>query len=421
MNSLRFRSRPIRRRSNVYSRVIVEKKLRELAVKGHKFERSSIDRSLSMKERFARIVDKGKLSRKLTKQEEEFMRSEIIVCRYDFRYWAERYGTIERDAQFGGGIGPIEFWESQERALELIGQREEQIQSDYTKLGYSGGIQAVWHKSRQLGATAIMRLISMHRMTMFKNMRCLAGSMDEEKVHLLYVKDKVVYDNLPFFLRPEIEFDVKDEHIALANLKSRLTYQKANVRSGVGVGGQFDISHLTEIALWDNPYAVKFQFFPAIPKSPNTFVSLESTANGRGKGNFWFEFTESVRRKDRGFEQWLYIFTPCYIASKNRLPAPDDWRPGEEARRYAEMVENTSAEWVGHTIYPSREHLYWWETEYKQAEQDMTLHFFLTNHCATPEQSFQHVSNSALPIKVIEWMRSMSKNGMPYMIQGSAA
>ena len=48
-----------------------------------------------LKERFEKLFEGGKQSRDLTEAEQKFIRSEVTICRYDFRYWAERYGTIE--------------------------------------------------------------------------------------------------------------------------------------------------------------------------------------------------------------------------------------------------------------------------------------------------------------------------------------
>lgn len=409
----------------MYSPLIVDKALRSLKKSGAIFKPVPVWKAQEITARLVALVDpaNSQLKRPLTPDELAFIKSETILCRYDFRYWAERYGNLERDASMGGGVGPITFWQSQLRALDLIAHREEEIAREFDKHGFSDGISAVWHKARQLGATAIMRLINAHRMTLYKHTRALAASLDEEKIDLIYLKDKVILDNLPFFLKPKIEFEVKDEQIVLEILKSRLTYQKANQRAGVGTSGQFDINHCTEIALWDNPWRLKFDLLPAIPKSPNTFTGWESTANGRGPGNFWYEFTESIRRKDRGFERWLYIFTPSYIEPKKyRLPAPDLWTPNATAQEYADLVERTSPEFTGgRTVRLSRDQLYWWETEYEQADADDTLPMFLTNYCATPEQSFQHHAASAFPVKTIEWMRSTaSVPGMPYTPESTA-
>lgn len=403
----------------MYSPLILDRQLHAFRVQGKPYKLRSVDESITISGKLNKLITPNDTwERPLTPEESAFIRSELTLCRADFRYWATRYGSIEKDGSTGGGIGPMEFWASQERALELISKREEEIHDEHRKHGFSDGILSVWHKSRQLGATAIMRLISAHRMTLYRNIRSITASLDNPKIHDLYVRDKLVLDNLPCFLRPKIEFDVKDSHIGFHDPnRSRLVYQQANQEAGIGTGGQFDIGHMTEVALWPNAWRLKFDFFPAIPQSPHTFLGMESTANGRG--DFWHEHTENIRLKRHGFEHWLYIFTPWYIESKKyRRNAPTDWVASKVALEHAELVERTSSEYVGHTIHLGSDQLFWWETEYEQARRDGTLPMFLSNYCATPEQSFQHSSGSALPLETLEWMRSTSKPGMPYEIGG---
>jgi hypothetical protein len=89
------------------------------------------------------------------------------------------------------------------------------------------------------------------------------------------------------------------------------------------------------------------------------------------------------------------------------------------------MIERTSAEFCGRVIRPDRYQLYWWETEremYRKGETEHTLYHFLTNYCATPEESFQHSTGSALPPETLEFMRTSAHPGMPYHVEyGSGA
>jgi hypothetical protein len=401
----------------MYSPLIVDQTFHSFSKAGIHAYRHEVGKCREIARALREIHDPktGQYKRPLTTRENDFIRNETILCRHDFRYFAERYGCIDLDASAGGGIGPVQFWTSQQRALDLISAREEEIQRDFDKHGFSDGILTVWHKSRQLGATAIMRLITLHRMLLWRNTRCIAGSLDADKVHELYVRDKTILDNLPPFLAPAIEFDVKDSHISFDSLRSRLTYQQANQKAGVGTGQQFDVSHMTEISLWEYADRLKFDFLPAVPQSPKVFVAFESTANGRG--NFWHEFTEDIRGHHEGFEHWVYIFTPWYIESKKyRRAAPDDWRPNVVTIAHAELVERTSPEYCPGKVILTRDQMYWWQTEFQMHKREGTLHIFLSNYCATPEQSFQHSTRAALPLETVEWMRSTSLMGMPYDI-----
>src|ERR1043166_5119139 len=396
----------------MYSPQVIDKVLWLKQRGGLSFERRSVEFSVGAAEKLS------KLTRPYTSEEQAFVRSETILTRYDFRYWAERYGWREIDSEQGGGIGLSDFWPSQERALEQIAQQEEQNYEQFQKHGFADGIRGVWHKTRQQGATALLRLIAGHRLSCYSNIRAIAASLDDTKIREIYKRDKIWYDNLPPFLKPQIQYDVKGSHLSFAKRKSAITYQQANQEAGIGTSQQFDIWHMTEVALWDNPWRLEFDFLPAVPRSINTFGAFESTANGRGEGNFWYEFTESVRKKEEGFESWIYVFTPWYLNSnKNRKAAPFDWSPNELTVEHAELIERTSAEFCGKTIHPSRDQLYWWESEYKRNKRLGTLNIFLTNYPATPEQSFQHSAHAALLLETIERMRTRARMPMLYAVE----
>lgn len=397
----------------MYSEFIIDKNVFAVKKSGIKLKRYSVDDSIAIAGKLDKLWTPKGQARPFTHDEQAFITSETILCRLDFRYYAQRYGNIELDAMEGGGAAPIKFWAGQVRTLELMGMREEELYKEFEKHGFAGGILLLWHKCRQEGATALARLISSHRMLLYKNTRCFAASLDEAKVHELYNRDKVILDNLPQFLKPTIEFDVKNEHIALDGMKSRLLYQKANQQSGIGTGQQFDVSHGTEISLWPSAERLEFDFFPAIPQHPRVFVGLESTANGRN--NFWHTFSESVRMRKDGYGQWVYSFTPWYIEPrKYRRGAPDNWRAAQVTQEHSELIIRTSPDYIGRKHVPTRDQLYWWETEREMYRKNDSLHIFLTNYCATPEQSFQHSTRSALPIDTIEWMRTNAQMGMPY-------
>lgn len=409
----------------MYSAEIVEQKIFALKQRGIEVERRSVDEVCSITERLQKKFDDSKGQSQLTERESAFIRNEQRLCKLDFRYWALRYGFIQLDtsvqSKSGNGVIP-EFWPSQERALALIAKREEESYRELKSHGFTDGIMAVWHKTRQQFATATMRLITGHRMTLFRGTRAIAASLDDTKVGELYTRDHIWLDNLPWFLKPAIQFDVKNGGMTFEALKSSITYQQANQEAGVGTGQQFDISHMTEVALWPDPWRLQFDFLPAVPKAVSSFVAFESTANGRGQFNFWHQFTEYIRKREEGFERWVYVFTPHYCNSnKNRLIAPDGWEPDAASKEHADLIERTSPEFMGgETVRIGRNQLYWWETERKQAQKMGTLNIFLTNYPATPEQSFQHSAHAALPLETIEWFRSTSLLGMPYHIETNA-
>lgn len=261
--------------------------------------------------------------------------------------------------------------------------------------------------------TALGRLLMMHRATTVPSARCMSASVDDDKIMEMYDRDKLVYDNLPAFLQPSIDYDEKAQHLYFS-LGSKIIYQVGSQKSGLGVGRQFELSHITECSTWPNPLMIELDFFPAIPRSLLTLSILESTAYGRG--NWWHEFSENVRK---GLEpRWSYLFIPWYAElSKYRSQPPTTWEPSKVALLHAQKVHDTSPEYVGHTVMLPRENLYWWESERAAAQRKGRLNFFLTNYCATPEESFQHSGQSPFDAALLEELRlNSSVPEVPYAI-----
>src|ERR1043166_3994479 len=194
----------------MYSPPVIDKVLWLKQRGGLQFERRSVEFSVGAAEKLS------KLTRPYTSEEQAFVRSEPILTLSD-------------------------FWPSQERALEQIAQQEEENYAQFQKHGFADGIRGVWHKTRQQGATALLRLIAGHRLSCYSNIRAIAASLDDTKIREIYKRDKIWYDNLPGFLKPQIQYDVKDSHLSFAKLKSAITYQQANQEAGIGTSQQFDI------------------------------------------------------------------------------------------------------------------------------------------------------------------------------------
>lgn len=388
--------------------------------------KATIERAKVLQKRFLAELDPKRGGwPKLSQDDQDFIRVEIILCKLSFRHWAERYGSREIEGGQGGGHGVTPFWPSQERALEQIAKREEECELELKRSGFTTGIRGVWNKTRQQGATALLRLIIGHRMATKKHMRAIAASLDDDRVDVLYNRDKIWLDNLPFYLKPQIKFDEKSQHIMFDNdqgtgMKSSILYQMASQKAGIGVGQQFDLAHFTEVSKWPDPWRIEGDFMPTVAKARSTFLGWESTPWGRGEANFWYVVTEAIRKKEEGYEDWIYVFTPHYINSNlNRLPAPEGWDPDPVTREHAELVERTSPEWTGgSTIRMSKDQLYWWESKYKAAAKQQQLHVFFTDYPATPEQGFQHAAESAFPIETIDWLRTTASSpGVPYYVQ----
>lgn len=268
-------------------------------------------------------------------------------------------------------------------------------------------------KRGSFGATALGRAITVHAMLSRKHTRAMAASVDDDKTLELYDRDKLILDNLPFYLRPSIGFDEKAQHIFLDKLGSRVIYQLGTQKSGLGQGRQFDVSHLTECASWPYPGIIEHDWMPTIPQSLRAFALLESTAQGRG--NWWHQSIKKLEQ--HRLRRWHLVFIPWYAeAKKYRAAPPVDWNPSEEAMAHAQRVYETSERYVGKQIMLPREQLYWWQSTRDEYYASNNLAVFYTNYCATIEESFQHRSRGLFSFEVLEYYRHHVEDGTPYRI-----
>lgn len=411
----------------MYSPDIIDRRLHQAKKAGIKFQRLPRDKSIEIAGRLEKLrynannelLPNGQLQRPLDSGENDFIESERVICKADFEYYLSRYHAVDRD---GGvcedvGIGAAKPLESQRKLIRDIGRREEEVHAEYAKYQHTEGIRVLAHKCRQVVFTATSRAMTLHRM-LFWGARCYAAALNADGVGELYKRDKITLDHLPFWLHPgELYPDVKDQEIGFKPpLDSRLMYQAENQKSGIGAGTQQDVSHLTEVALWAYPNQIDLYFAPALPKTRMTLHIQESTSVGKG---YWYDVTEACRKKLKGYESWTYVFVPWYFNSfKWRANAPDNWVPEEHTLAHAQLIERTSPEYCdGKTVHPSRNQLYWWETERARQARNGKLGYFLANYPATPEQSFTNFSEGALPAELIERMELEIREPYVYEVE----
>lgn len=358
------------------------------------------------------VKSDGQLSRDLTSEERAFIRNEQLLCTIDFRYWLIRYASLEPDQ--GGLAAFSSLWESQEILLRAIAKAEDSMMDAYARDETVDGILIFLTKARQLGATTIARAISMHSMLSHKHMRVMAGSVDDDKILELYTKDKIILDNLPFYLRPSIGFDEKAQHIVFDKLGSRILYQMSSMKQGMGQGRQFDVSHLTECAYWKTAqHDIEQQWMPTIPQSIRAFALLESTPFGRG--NWWHQQIKKLQ--EHRLRRWNLVFIPWYAELKKyRATTPTGWTPNEEAMQHAQRVHETSERYVGRQVMLTPEQLYWWQTTREEHYLSNNLAVFYTNYSATIEEGFVHFERSAFSFECLEHYRQRVIEGASYRI-----
>lgn len=375
----------------------------------------------------------------LTLTQRQFIANEITICAIDFNYFSERYCFV-----LGGddnpGLQRLSLWGSQKILMRKVAQLEEVMWDAIDNNLPVDGICMVWHKARQLGASAVAQALLTHRANFHKSTRCLTASMDEDAVKVLHRRADRILNNLPFFLQSAIKTSSMERGViwepAPHGMDSVIELQHFKQSKGVGQGEQWDVSHLTECSQAQDPTKL-YDLFASIPRSRSALSIWESTSqlmSGDGNiGRWWKDFTEQIRSgtAEGGAGRFGYVFIPFYAADvdeldpirKHQSNPPIDWTPNEKTILFARKVEESSPEWMdGRTITLPREILYWYETSRQQAYLDGRLNKFLVEHCATPEESFQHAAGGVFTTETIEELHltASATFPLPYRITSSS-
>lgn len=317
----------------------------------------------------------GEPLRALTPDEDLFIARERLLVKIDVRYWLQRYCVINLEGAASGPLYPL--WPSQSLILDHLGRLEERAYFDNEPYGLIVAIL----KSRQLGASTLSEALVAHRVTTHGHVQALIASDTTESSARMFRMSTRIIRSLPFYLRPVIIDDVKNAELSFTN-ESRLevgagksTRGTEGKRGQLGRSGTFSCAHLSELSTWEHLDQIFDATFPAIPIAPTTLILMESTAKGRHDA--WHGVWEmACRGTGPHGHRFSPLFIPWYaVPDKNALPPPADWSPSGHTLHVARVVEETSPQWMGQRITPTREQLYWYEQGYRAAEhQERTTH-----------------------------------------------
>lgn len=357
----------------------------------------------------------GERVRALTPEEDRFVLHERLLGKIDWRYWAERYCVINLAGQTLGPLFPL--MESQVLILDAIGRQEK----DRYESGHPDGLFPTVLKARQLGASTVADSIIAHRTTTHANVFALVASDVPDNSSFLYDMFERTVDHLAWWMKPTITERVKNDEMVfgtgsrlfVAASKSTRGADKTTRGSQDGKKGQLGrgktISnfHLSELATWTNPGQINASFMPAVPQSPFSFGMFESTAQGWGPTNWWYQ-TWQIAKAGKG--RLFAVFIPWYAeASKYWLPAPADWSPNETTHAHALRAAEYGPRWMHRTVRLTREQLYWYETNRNEAEAHDRLEEFLQEYPADDEEAFQLSGHSIFPTKMRERVKTQMR------------
>ena len=184
-------------------------------------------------------------------------------------------------------------------------------------------------------------------------------------------------------------------------LRSKITCATAGT-SDTARSGTYHNVHVSEIAFFPNAQNTMTALLQCVPDEPNTFVVLESTANGIG-GYFYDMWNDAVEGKN----DFTPLFFPWFTDSSYTAPFENESKKDEFIKEINAMVQDSSGKMV-HTeewflmneFDLTLEQLYWRKkTIANKCGGDLEM--FHQEYPATPQEAFIASGRPRFDVKVL--------------------
>lgn len=276
-------------------------------------------------------------------------------------------------------------------------------------------------KARQMGLSTLFEGIIFQDTATNENKNSLILAHEEPASQNLFAMSKLYYDYIPDLIRPMKKYSngkflvfenpETDENKKSDNpgLRSRISIATAGTGE-VGRSSTIHNLHVSELAFFPDPKTTMLGLLQAVPDEPNTFVVLESTANG--VGDYFHElWTKAVK----GENEFIPIFLPWFIDPGYTRP----FRSESERKQFIEEVESTTTNANGETIYTyekelmeknnlTYEQLNWRKyTIANKCQGDELL--FMQEYPATPEEAFISTGRPKFSLKALQKYQTINQ------------
>ncbi len=344
----------------------------------------------------SRITDYDDLS------EEEQARQAIKVIAADFYIFIERNLVIkEKMTKQLVPLKDVLNWEQ----TALV----EQVIDD---LLHGRPIRYIILKARQMGISTLIEALCYWWTSTHRYVTSVIIAHEKNAVNALYKMFRRYYEySHPHFqpdrkynTKAELVFDVSDEvkkeyaeaGMVPPGLQSEIKTMVA--ADGKGRADNINFFHGSEVAFWDDSADIVSSALQAVPMAPESFVFLESTANGIG-GYFYDEW----QLAKRGESQFKPLFFPWHQHYKYELPATDEdlgHLDDEEQALYELFEENgyDRESWPRKIAFRRRKKLEF-RTDPKK---------FYQEYPSTPEEAFLASGRPVFDTKMLQKMENIA-------------
>lgn len=251
--------------------------------------------------------------------EEDAASAAIRVIADDFDIYCERNLMIE-DKDTGNTIPFVLNW-AQRKLVDFV----------LADIAAGLPVRYIILKARQMGLSTVIEALGFWWTTTHRNIKTVIIAHETEAVDTLYDMFKRFFDNCRPEFRPDRKYNNKKQLVFDVEDKVKEEYKQRGERSpglassiktmvakeGKGRSANIKFLHGSEVAFWEAKADFISAALQAVPLAGNTFVFLESTANGVG-GMFYKSWFNAKKHKSN----FRAIFFAWHEHDKYELAAP---------------------------------------------------------------------------------------------------
>lgn len=344
--------------------------------------------------------------------EEEQARRSIKIIADDFFLFCERNLVIkEKMTKQLVPLKDVLNWEQTALLEEVIDD-----------LLHGRPIRYIILKARQMGISTLIEALCYWWTSTHRYVTSVIIAHEKNAVNSLYKMFRRYYEYSHPFFQPDRKYNTKAELVFDVSDEIKKEYAEAGktplglqseiktmvAADGKGRADNINFFHGSEVAFWDDSADIVSSALQAVPMAPESFVFLESTANGIG-GYFYDEWQLAMR----GESQFKPLFFPWHQHYKYELPATDEdlgHLDDEELALY-ELFEERGydrAAWPRKIAFRRRKKLEF-RTDPKK---------FYQEYPSTPEEAFLASGRPVFDVKMLQAMEKIARDAEkthPYM------
>lgn len=211
----------------------------------------------------------------------------------------------------------------------------------------TGMVRIIVVKGRQQGVSTLIEGLGCHITQFNTNTKAFILTHHSKSTEQLFSMVKNYVNNFPKELGELAETDTQNRN-QLSFKASKSSYSVGTAGSdAIGRGFTLQFFHGSEVAFWENTSEIAMGALKAVNPVPNTYIILESTANG--VGNYFHNLAIQGLDKDSTYET---VFIPWYWQSEYRRAVPAGFQLTDQEMELKAMYNLTDEQlfWRRRTI-----------------------------------------------------------------------